>query len=93
MPTRSSFGLQPVAPSAVYSRFSGCEPRALTHEEILATIADFAGGRARARELGFDGVEIMGSEGYLLNQFTAPLTNLRDDEWGGDGAAADALPP
>jgi 2,4-dienoyl-CoA reductase (NADPH2) len=79
-----SFGLQPVAPSAVYSRFSGCEPRALTHEEVLATIADFASGAARARELGFDGVEIMGSEGYLLNQFTAPLTNLRDDEWGGD---------
>jgi 2,4-dienoyl-CoA reductase (NADPH2) len=80
----NSFGLQPVAPSAVYSRFSACEPRALTDEEILATIADFARGAARARELGFDGVEIMGSEGYLLNQFTAPLTNVRDDEWGGD---------
>jgi 2,4-dienoyl-CoA reductase (NADPH2) len=79
-----TFGLQPVAPSAVYSRFSGGDPRALTHEEVLATIADFASGAARARELGFDGVEIMGSEGYLLNQFTAPLTNLRDDEWGGD---------
>ncbi len=79
-----SFGLSPVAPSAVYSRFSGCEPRALTHEEVLGTIADFARGAARASELGFDGVEIMGSEGYLLNQFTAPATNLRDDEWGGD---------
>jgi 2,4-dienoyl-CoA reductase (NADPH2) len=79
-----SFGLQPVAPSAVYSTLSRCEPRPLTHEEILATIADFARGAARARELGFDGVEIMGSEGYLLNQFTAPVTNLRDDEWGGD---------
>jgi 2,4-dienoyl-CoA reductase (NADPH2) len=79
-----SFGLQPVAPSAVYSRFSGCEPQALTHEQVLDTIADFASGAARAHELGFDGVEIMGSEGYLLNQFTAPLTNLRDDEWGGD---------
>jgi 2,4-dienoyl-CoA reductase (NADPH2) len=79
-----SFGLPPVAPSAVYSRYSGCEPQALSHEEVLATIADFARGAARARELGFDGVEIMGSEGYLLNQFTAPLTNLRDDEWGGD---------
>jgi 2,4-dienoyl-CoA reductase (NADPH2) len=81
-----SFGLQPVAPSAVYSRYSRCQPRALTHEEILATIADFARGAARARELGFDGVEIMASEGYLLNQFTAPVTNRRDDEWGGDAA-------
>jgi 2,4-dienoyl-CoA reductase (NADPH2) len=79
-----SFGLQPVGPSAVYSRYSRCEPRALSQEEVLATIADFARGAARARALGFDGVEIMGSEGYLLNQFTAPVTNLRDDEWGGD---------
>jgi 2,4-dienoyl-CoA reductase (NADPH2) len=80
-----SFGLQPVAPSAVYSRYSRCEPRALSHDEVLATVADFARGAARARQLGFDGVEIMGSEGYLLNQFTAPVTNVRDDEWGGDG--------
>lgn len=79
-----SFGLQPVAPSAVYSRYSRCEPRALSHEEILETIADFARGARRAREFGFDGVEIMGSEGYLIDQFLAPATNLRDDEWGGD---------
>jgi 2,4-dienoyl-CoA reductase (NADPH2) len=79
-----SFGLQPVAPSAVYSKYSRCEPRALSEEEILATVADFANGAARARELGFDGVEIMGSEGYLLSQFMAPATNLRDDDWGGD---------
>ena len=79
-----SFGLTPVAPSAVYSSYSRCEPRALTDEEILETIEDFARGAARARELGFDGVEIMGSEGYLLEQFMAPLTNLRDDDWGGD---------
>lgn len=79
-----SFGLQPVAPSAVYSRYSRCEPWALSEEEILETIADFASGARRARELGFDGVEIMGSEGYLLSQFMAPATNLRDDEWGGD---------
>jgi 2,4-dienoyl-CoA reductase (NADPH2) len=81
---QQSFGLQPVAPSAVYSSYSRCEPRALSHEEVLETIADFARGAARARELGFDGVEIMGSEGYLLNQFMAPATNLRDDQWGGD---------
>ncbi len=79
-----SFGLQPVAPSAVYSPYSRCEPRALTEEEILTTIEEFAAGAARARELGFDGVEIMGSEGYLLSQFMAPVTNLREDDWGGD---------
>ncbi|MGC9220116.1 MAG: FAD-dependent oxidoreductase [Solirubrobacteraceae bacterium] len=78
------FGLQPVAPSAVYSAFSRSEPRALGDEEVQATIADFARGAAHARELGFDGVELMGSEGYLLSQFMAPLTNLRDDDWGGD---------
>jgi 2,4-dienoyl-CoA reductase (NADPH2) len=81
---RDSFGLQPVAPSPVFSAYSRCEPRALSHEEVLETIEDFAQGATRARELGFDGVEIMGSEGYLLNQFMAPVTNLRDDEWGGD---------
>jgi len=79
-----SFGLRPVAPSAVYSRYSRCEPRAMTGDEVLETIEDFARGARRARELGFDGVEIMGSEGYLVDQFLAPATNLRDDEWGGD---------
>jgi 2,4-dienoyl-CoA reductase (NADPH2) len=79
-----SFGLQPVAPSAVFSPYSRCEPRALSEEEILETIDDFASGAARARELGFDGVEIMGSEGYLLSQFMAPVTNLREDDWGGE---------
>ena len=80
----TSFGLTPVAPSAVYSRYSRCEPRALSGDEVLKTIEDFARGARRARELGFDGVEIMGSEGYLIDQFLAPATNLRDDEWGGD---------
>ena len=80
----TSFGLTPVAPSAVYSRYSRCEPRALSGDEVLETIEDFARGARRARELGFDGVEIMGSEGYLIDQFLAPATNLRDDEWGGD---------
>ncbi len=80
----ASFGLTPVAPSAVYSRYSRCEPRALSAEEVLETIEDFTRGARRARELGFDGVEIMGSEGYLIDQFLAPATNLRDDEWGGD---------
>jgi 2,4-dienoyl-CoA reductase (NADPH2) len=81
---QSSFGLQPVAPSAIPSRFSPNPPRALEHEEIIATIDDFARGAMRARELGFDAVEVMASEGYLLNQFLSPLTNKRDDAWGGD---------
>ncbi|MGH8303597.1 MAG: FAD-dependent oxidoreductase [Steroidobacteraceae bacterium] len=79
-----SFGLQPLAPSAVPSRFSKATPRAMTAHDIARTLEDFAAGARRARELGFDGVELMGSEGYLLNQFLSPLTNLRDDEWGGD---------
>jgi 2,4-dienoyl-CoA reductase (NADPH2) len=80
----ASFGLQPVAPSAVASRFSPDPPHALSQVEILATIEDFASGADRARALGFDAVEVMASEGYLLNQFLSPLTNRREDAWGGD---------
>jgi 2,4-dienoyl-CoA reductase (NADPH2) len=80
----ASFGIQPVAPSAIASRFSPDPPRALRDDEILETIGDFARGAACARDLGFDAVEVMASEGYLLNQFLSPLTNRRDDAWGGD---------
>ncbi|MCF3963344.1 oxidoreductase, partial [Streptomyces fuscigenes] len=79
-------GGAPFAPSAVYSRFSRTTPREMTADDIAATLGDFARGAEAARDLGFDAVEVMGSEGYLINQFTAPLTNLRDDEWGGDAA-------
>ncbi|MDG4815993.1 FAD-dependent oxidoreductase [Micromonospora sp. WMMD956] len=77
-------GPHPVAPSAVYSAFSRHTPTALDAAGIARTVADFARGAAHARDLGFAAVEIMGSEGYLLDQFLSPLTNLRDDEWGGD---------
>jgi 2,4-dienoyl-CoA reductase (NADPH2) len=80
----SSFGLQPVAPSAIASRFSPDPPHELTPAEILETIDDFARGAIRARELGYDAVEVMASEGYLINQFLSPLTNVRNDAWGGD---------
>jgi 2,4-dienoyl-CoA reductase (NADPH2) len=80
----ATFGIQPVAPSAVASRFSPDPPRALRDDEILETICDFARGAVRARDLGFDAVEVMASEGYLLNQFLSPLTNRREDAWGGD---------
>ena len=77
-------GRTPVAPSAVYSRFSRCEPLALTGSQVAGIVEEFARGAAHAAELGFDAVEVMGSEGYLVDQFLSPLTNLRDDEWGGD---------
>jgi 2,4-dienoyl-CoA reductase (NADPH2) len=81
---RASFGIQPVAQSAVASRFSPDAPRAMGESDIEETIADFASGAERARAIGFDAVEVMASEGYLLNQFLSPLTNRRDDAWGGD---------
>jgi 2,4-dienoyl-CoA reductase (NADPH2) len=73
-----------VAPSAVASRVSRVEPRALGEDEVWDVIAEFAAGARLARELGFAAVEVMGSEGYLVDQFLSPLTNRRDDIWGGD---------
>lgn len=78
------FGLQPLAPSAVTSRVTKSPPRAMNDDDLAQTRDDFVRGALRARELGFDAVEIMGSEGYLLNQFLSPITNLREDAWGGD---------
>lgn len=86
-------GLQPVAPSVVPSRLNAADPpRALRAEELPELAETFARGAARARELGFDAVEIMGSEGYLLNQFLAPATNRREDGWGGDAASRRRFP-
>ncbi|TGN18223.1 NADPH-dependent 2,4-dienoyl-CoA reductase [Leptospira idonii] len=58
-------------------------PHPLTQEEIFSTIEEFATCASLAREAGYDGVEIMGSEGYLINQFIAKRTNNREDDWGG----------
>jgi len=73
-----------VAPSAIASRVSRVEPRALGEEEVWEVVAQFAEGAALAKELGFAAVEVMGSEGYLVDQFLSPVTNRRDDSWGGD---------
>ncbi|MFC4242768.1 FAD-dependent oxidoreductase [Gryllotalpicola reticulitermitis] len=82
---RYAVGDWAVAPSPVPWRAArGLVPRALTGADIERTIADFAASATAAREAGFDAVELMASEGYLLNQFLSPLTNLRDDEWGVD---------
>ncbi|MDR5804860.1 NADPH-dependent 2,4-dienoyl-CoA reductase [Caballeronia sp. LZ001] len=73
-----------VAPSAGMSRVNSFSPRVLTTEQVWATIADFVRTAELAIEAGYDGVEVMGSEGYLINEFTAERTNQRDDEFGGD---------
>jgi 2,4-dienoyl-CoA reductase (NADPH2) len=72
-----------VAPSAIRSPISKTTPSALSEKGIRSTIADFAESAALAREAGYDGVEIMGSEGYLINQFLVNRTNQRTDDWGG----------
>ena len=72
-----------VAPSAIKSPISPFPPKELDEEGIGKQIADFAISAARAREAGYDGVEVMGSEGYFLNQFLVTHTNKREDRWGG----------
>ena len=72
-----------VAPSRLKAPISPFRPRALTRWGIKKTIADYARSARLAQKAGYDGVEVMGSEGYLINQFIAPRTNKRDDEWGG----------
>jgi 2,4-dienoyl-CoA reductase (NADPH2) len=73
-----------VAPSALRAPINHRTPRAMEHEEIEQTIDDFVRAAELARTAGYDGVEIMGSEGYLINTFLAPRTNHRTDDWGGD---------
>lgn len=72
-----------VSASAVKAPINPFKPHALTHEEVLETIESFARCAALAQQAGYDGVEVMGSEGYLINQFIAARTNHRDDAWGG----------
>jgi 2,4-dienoyl-CoA reductase (NADPH2) len=73
-----------VGPSALRARINKFTPRALSTQEVYDTIADYARAAVMARDLGYHAVEIMGSEGYLINEFTAPCTNQRTDEFGGD---------
>ena len=72
-----------IAPSAVFTPFTRETARAMSVEEIEAVIDAWAQGARRAREAGFDAVEISGSAGYLISQFLSPLTNRREDEYGG----------
>jgi 2,4-dienoyl-CoA reductase (NADPH2) len=72
-----------VAPSAVKSRISPITPQALDEEGVQKQIDDFANCASRAKEAGYDGVEIIGSAGYLLSTFLVEKTNRRTDQWGG----------
>lgn len=72
-----------LAPSALKAPISPFKPRAMSERQIRGTIRDFAATAALARAAGYDGVEVMGSEGYLINQFICERTNKRTDGWGG----------
>ncbi|MDP9953683.1 2,4-dienoyl-CoA reductase (NADPH2) [Streptomyces sp. DSM 41269] len=72
-----------VAPSALKAPISGFTPNALTDEQVEETVEEFVRAAELARHAGYDGVEIMGSEGYLINEFIISATNHRTDRWGG----------
>lgn len=76
-------GLEAVAPSSYFCRFTREEARELSREEICRIIEYFADGAERAKKAGFDGVELIGSAGYLISEFLSPATNTRRDEYGG----------
>ncbi|MBP6995567.1 MAG: NADPH-dependent 2,4-dienoyl-CoA reductase [Phycicoccus sp.] len=81
-----------VAPSAIQAPISPHVPHALTDEEIEQTIEDYVRAARLAQEAGYDGVEIMGSEGYLINEFIVRHTNKREDRWGGSYENRTRLP-
>ncbi|WP_158884673.1 NADPH-dependent 2,4-dienoyl-CoA reductase [Rhodanobacter sp. L36] len=80
------YGYHPlsVAPSKIKSPITPFTPRTLSSRGVERTIADFVRCATLARDAGYDGIEVMGSEGYLINQFIAERTNQRNDVWGGD---------
>ena len=81
--SRSICGDQPVAPSAILASGSDEAPRELEKHEIQSLVRLFGQAARRACKAGFDGVEVHGAHGFLLNQFTSPLSNRRSDEYGG----------
>jgi 2,4-dienoyl-CoA reductase (NADPH2) len=81
-----------VAPSAIKSPITPFKPRALSTRGVESTISDYVNCAQRAQQAGYDGVEVMGSEGYLINQFIVAKTNKRTDRWGGDYAARIQFP-
>ena len=88
---RYSYQQDLVAPSAIQAPINPYLPQEMSEQAILQTIDDFARCARLAQRAGYDGVEIMGSEGYLINQFLAPRTNQRSDRWGGDAPRRQAF--
>ena len=88
------YGYHPlsVAPSRIKSPITPFTPRALSSRGVERTIDDFVRCARLAQDAGYDGVEVMGSEGYLINQFIAARTNQRNDAWGGDATRRMRLP-
>jgi len=88
------YGYHPfaVGPSAIKSPISPFKPRELSARGVESQIKAFVRCAALAREAGYDGVEVMGSEGYFINQFLSPHTNKRKDGWGGDYSNRMRLP-
>jgi 2,4-dienoyl-CoA reductase-like NADH-dependent reductase (Old Yellow Enzyme family) len=82
-------GNRPLAPSPVPNPLTGREVEAAAEEAIQTAIAAFGAGARRAVEAGFDGVHIHGANGYLISEFSSPLTNRRTDAWGGSPKARD----
>lgn len=79
------YGYHPfsLAPSKIKSPITPFTPSAMSSRQVRSTIKDYANSAALAKKAGYDGVEVMGSEGYLINQFISARTNTRSDEWGG----------
>lgn len=81
---RYAYNPKLIAPSAVQAPINPFPPHEVTEDEIEQQIQDFVRCASLAKEAGYDGVEIMGSEGYFINQFIVNRTNKRDDRWGGE---------
>jgi len=89
---RYAYSDELVAPSPIKSPINPFVPKPLSHDEVLKTIDDYANCAHLAQQAGYNGVEIMGSEGYFINQFIVKKTNHRDDDWGGSYANRIKLP-
>lgn len=81
--SRKVIGGRPLGPSRVFNLYGFCYPRVMSEADIEGVVEDFAVAAARAREAGFDAVELHFGHGYLVSQFLSPFTNRRRDRWGG----------